>query len=185
MYSDPDGNMVITTIFLLVCIGIGAIVGGTYAGVTAYNEGYRGWDLAGKTTAGVLIGGGIGGLVGYVAGPLAASIFGISGSIGLSGGIGAFALASSGTIAGTLVSVSAAGISAAGALVANGLLMLSRPNSGRIRFSDDTGIDPDTGKPVTDKKRAEEIYESLKDSKKRAKWRQWIKGKKWRKSHLR
>ena len=164
--------------------GIGAAVGGTYAGVTAYNEGYRGWDLAGMTTAGVLIGGAIGGLVGYAAGPLAASLFGIDGSIGLSGGIGVLTLSSSGVIAGTLVSVGAMGLSAAGALAASGLLMLSRPNSGRIRFSDDTGIDPDTGKPVTDKKRAEEIYKSLKDPIKKAKWRQWMKGKGWRTSHL-
>ena len=37
---DPNGNFFIT--FLLVSIGIGAAVGGTIAGVTAYNNGARG-----------------------------------------------------------------------------------------------------------------------------------------------
>ena len=40
-YYDPSGNIAISIIILLVCIGIGALVGGTYAGVTAYNNGAR------------------------------------------------------------------------------------------------------------------------------------------------
>ena len=40
-YYNPSGNIAISIIVLLVCIGIGALVGGTYAGVTAYNNGAR------------------------------------------------------------------------------------------------------------------------------------------------
>ena len=40
-YYNPSGNIAISIIVLLVCIGVGALVGGTYAGVTAYNNGAR------------------------------------------------------------------------------------------------------------------------------------------------
>lgn len=63
-------------------------------------------------------------------------------------------------------------------------MMASRPNSGRIRFQDGTGIDPETGLPVTSKERAYDIYRSLKDPKQKANWKAWMKGKGWRTNHL-
>ena len=59
-----------------------------------------------------------------------------------------------------------------------------KPNSGRIRYQDDTGINPSTEKPFDDKDEAIEFYKSIKDKETRNKWKKWIKGKKWRKSHL-
>ena len=51
---------------LLICIGVGAIVGCTYAGVTSYNDGARGWELVNWTALGTVIGGTVGGIVGYI-----------------------------------------------------------------------------------------------------------------------
>ena len=62
--------------------------------------------------------------------------------------------------------------------------MFSKPNSGRIRFSDDDiGIDPKTGEEVT-QERVREVYKSIKDPIKKAKWKKWMKGKGWRRCHL-
>jgi hypothetical protein len=184
MHYDPSGHIAISTIILLACIGLGALVGGTYAGVTAYNDGARGWELVGWTALGAVVGGAVGGLVGYYAGPMAASLFGSGGGFMFAGGLGTTGIAISGTLAGTFVTAGAVGLTAVGALAANNVMTMSRPNSGRIRFSDGTGIDPETGKPVTSKERAYEIYRSLKDPIEKAKWRQWMKGKGWRISHL-
>ena len=181
---DPDGHMAISTIILLTCIGVGALVGGTYAGVTAYNDGARGLELIGWTTLGAIVGGAIGGFIGYYAGPMAASFFGSGSGFAFAGGLGSAGVAISGTMAGTLVTAGAIGLTCAGALAGSSLMMMSRPNSGRIRFSDGTGIDPDTQRPVTSKERAYEIYRSLKDPAEKEKWRQWMKGKGWRTSHL-
>ena len=50
----------------------------------------------------------------------------------------------------------------AGGAIAASIYLMSKPNSGRIRFSyGKTGIDPDTGKPVKDKYRAYQIYKQL------------------------
>ena len=81
--------------------------------------------------------------------------------------------------------VTVGGTAVIGAAVAGlGIAFFSKPDSGRIRFSDGTGIDPVTGKPVTDPNRAYEIYRSLNDPIKKANWRKWMKGKGWRTNHL-
>ena len=67
MNVDPDGTIGIIAGILLI-IGISALVVGTgfaiYAGVTAYNNGYRGWDLAGAIARGFFAGAAAGALVG-------------------------------------------------------------------------------------------------------------------------
>lgn len=49
------------------------------------------------------------------------------------------------------------------------LRMLGKTNSARIMFSDGTEIDPDTGKTLT--------------SKEKANWRKWVKDNDWRVNH--
>ena len=69
-------------------------------------------------------------------------------------------------------------------LLAGAAYMFSRPNSGRIRFSDeDIGIDPETGKEAT-QKRTYKIYRNLTDKVKKMKWKKWLKGKGWMKTHF-
>jgi len=62
--------------------------------------------------------------------------------------------------------------------------MFAKPNSGRIRYSDDTGIDPKTGKYFSEKDEAIEYYKSIKDPKSKLKWKKWLKGKGWYHNHL-
>ena len=100
-YYDPSGNIAISIIILLVCIGIGALVGGTYAGVTAYNNGARDWELVGWTALGAFLGGVVGGTFGYYAGPIAASLLS-AGEISFAG-IGAAGLTMSGAMAANIV----------------------------------------------------------------------------------
>jgi hypothetical protein len=117
--------MAISTIVLLLCIGVGALVGGTYAGVNAYNDGARGWELVGWTALGAVVGGAVGGLVGYYAGPMAACLFGSGGGLSLAG-IGAAGLTMSGAMAANIVIGGSLVVSAAGALAASGLLMFAK-----------------------------------------------------------
>ena len=56
MHTDANGKSLILTLAVVFGI-IGAIGVGTAAGISAYNAGYRGWELAGITTIGVLFGG--------------------------------------------------------------------------------------------------------------------------------
>ena len=126
MYYDPSGHIAISTIILLACIGVGALVGGTYAGVTAYNDGARGWELVGWTALGAVVGGAVGGLVGYYAGPMAASLFGSGSGFAFAGGLGSAGVAISGTMAGTLVTAGAIGLTYIGALAASGVMMFAK-----------------------------------------------------------
>ena len=95
MNVDPNGNLFIT--FLLISICIGAVVGGAIAGVSAYNQGARGWDLVGAIAGGAILGGGMGAIVaiGGAAGLAASGItiagFGLStgAAVGVSLAIGA------------------------------------------------------------------------------------------------
>ena len=86
---DPNGNFFIT--FLLVSIGIGAAVGGAIAGVTAYNNGARGWDLVGSIAGGAILGGGMGAImaIGGAAGlaSIGAGLTGFSLSAGAAFGV--------------------------------------------------------------------------------------------------
>ena len=119
MYADPSGHVVITTLIILGLIGVGSVVGGTVAGVNSYNNGKRGWELAGDILGGALIGGAIGGIVGYFAAPGIAAILSSTGTIGgalaFAGGMGStgagiaistvgqFALVGTATMVGILV----------------------------------------------------------------------------------
>jgi len=69
-------------------------------------------------------------------------------------------------------------------VVGIGVVLFSKPDSGRIRFNDGTGIDPQTNKPVKDADRAREIYREIEDPIKKANWKKWMKGKGWRHSHI-
>lgn len=78
-------------------------------------------------------------------------------------------------------------IEAIGAVVSmvGATYMFAKPNSGRIIFNDgETGIDLETGKAIEDKERAYEIFHNLKDPRKLSNWKKWLKGKGWRRSHL-
>ena len=132
MYYDPSGHLAISTIILLACIGLGALVGGTYAGVTAYNDGARGWELVGWTTLGAVAGGVVGGFVGYYAGPMAASLFGSGGGFAFAGGLESIGVAISSTVAGNLVIAEAIGLTCAGSLASSGLIMFAKGNGPRM-----------------------------------------------------
>ncbi|MDE5856345.1 MAG: RHS repeat-associated core domain-containing protein [Anaeroplasmataceae bacterium] len=129
---DPSGCFAISTIILLACIGVGALVGGTYAGVTAYNDGARGWELVGWTALGTLAGGAVGGLVGYYAGPLVASLLSSGGGFVFAGGLGFAGVAVTGTMAGALVTAGAIGMTAVGALATSGVIMFAKGNGPRM-----------------------------------------------------
>ena len=123
--------MAIATIILLACIGVGAAIGGTYAGVTAYNDGARGWELVGWIALGAVAGGAVGGIVGYYAGPLAASLLTSGGGLSLAGA-GAAGLTMSGVMAANIVVGGSLVVSAAGALAASSLLMFAKGNGPRM-----------------------------------------------------
>ena len=92
MNVDPNGTIGILA-GILFGVLIGAIVVGTgvaiYAGVTAYNNGARGWDLFGAIAEGFLTGAVIGGIIGGLiaafiyAAPAIGSFLGSSFQIGL------------------------------------------------------------------------------------------------------
>ena len=118
---DPDGTIGIWA-GILIGILIGAVVVGTgvaiYAGVTAYNNGARGWDLLGAIAEGFLTGAVIGGIIG---GLIAAFIYAapaIGSFLGSSFQIGSYL-----TAAGELVAVTVTGaqIAAAGLAALAGL----------------------------------------------------------------
>ena len=188
--------MTATILGLIFGVIAGAIVGGVIAGCIASSYEVTGWGLFGSILLGIvgggLIGAGIGALFGAAIG---AAFPGINAALAngfllpmLSGGIGE-------TLAWSAVAVSAADVSAAataivvaaGAAVGTGIAMMSgKPSSGPIRFSGDQGIgiDPETGKMAANSERANEIYRTIKDKKLRAKWKKWLKGKGWRRSHF-
>ena len=125
MYADPSGCLAISTLILLLCVGAGAIAGGTYAGSVAYNSGMRDWELVGWTVAGAVAGAVVGGIVGYYTGPIAADLFS-SGALAFAGGLGSTGLALSGSVAGTLVAVGALGLTTVGALTGSGFIMFAK-----------------------------------------------------------
>ena len=129
--------MAIATIILLACIGVGAAIGGTYAGVTAYNDGARGWELVGWTALGAVAGGAVGGIVGYYAGPVAASLLTSGGGLSLACA-GPAGLTMSGAMAANTVVGGSLVVSAAGAMAASGLLMFAKTSrqSGKATSSD-------------------------------------------------
>ena len=116
-YYDPSGHFAISTLIILGLIAVGAVVGGTVVGVNSYNNGNRGWELAGDILGGALIGGAIGGIVGYFAAPGIAAMLSSTGTIGealaFAGGMGStgagIAISTVGqlALAGTIFSVGA------------------------------------------------------------------------------
>ena len=74
MSVDPTGEFILS--LFLICLGVGLVAGAVTSGITAYNEGYRGWDLFGKIALGALTGAVIGAGVGLVAGMGTAAIIG-------------------------------------------------------------------------------------------------------------
>ena len=129
MNVDPNGTVAITTILLI--LGISALVVGAgvaiYAGVTAYNNGARGWDLVGAIAEGFLTGAVIGAIIGGV---IAAFIYGgpaVASFLGKSFQIGAYV-----TAAGELVAVTVTGaqIAALGVAALLGLQILFSKGSG-------------------------------------------------------
>jgi hypothetical protein len=136
--------------------------------------------------ANTLIGGIIGIGVGLTWGGIVAlASEGIGFGIGTSIGGGALVLSSTGSASISVTSVIAGTEIISGVGVLGGIIcMFSKPNSGKIRFSDDTGIDPENGNIVIDRDRAYKIYHEIKDKAKRLKWKKWMKGKGWIPTHL-
>ena len=187
MDADPTGCFGILTAILIGAV-IGAVIGATIEGVEAYEEaveeGATGLELVGKTIAGAAKGAVIGGALGAVAGAASYGVASaiVAGATALTtgtGAAGALALANGGVLAsGETVAV------AASALLLGIGIVFSKPNSGRIRFSDDTGINPETGKPFDNAEEARRYYKRIKDAKAKLKWKKWLKGKGWYQNHL-
>ncbi|MCM1260426.1 MAG: polymorphic toxin type 37 domain-containing protein [Prevotella sp.] len=112
-YCDPLGHFAISTLIILGLIAVGAIVGGTVAGVNSYNNGNTGWELAGDIFVGALIGG----IFGYFAAPGIAAMLSSTGTIGdtlvFAGGMGsagagiAISFVGQLALAGSIVSIGA------------------------------------------------------------------------------
>ena len=132
MNVDPNGTIGILT-GILIGVLIGAVVVGTgvaiYAGVTAYNNGARGWDLFGAIAEGFLTGAVIGGIIG---GLIAAFIYAapaIGSFLGSSFSFGGFALASEGAAA---ITLTGAQIAEAGLAVLLGIGIVFSKNADRF-----------------------------------------------------
>ena len=80
-YTDPSGHSVFLTM-LIIGIVAGAAIGGTMKGVSAYNDGQRGWGAGGAIMGGVMGGtlvlGGAAGLASVLPGGMAIAGFGLS-----------------------------------------------------------------------------------------------------------
>lgn len=121
MFVDPTGHLFL---FCLIAFMItGALLGGLKKGVEAYNNGARGWELAGQVALGVGIGTVVGALTGAGVG---AGITLIGTGASAVGGV--FALAEGGALSAGLVSV--------GQLALGGILAVeSLKFGGNILFS--------------------------------------------------
>ncbi len=113
-YYDPSGHFAISTLIILGLIAVGAIVGGTVAGVSSYNNGNTGWELVGDVLGRSLIGG----IVGYFAAPGIAAMLSSTGTIG-----GALAFAGGMGSTGAGIAISSVGqLALAGAVTSVGVL---------------------------------------------------------------
>ena len=117
-YYDPSGHFAISTLIILGLIAVGAVVGGTVAEVSSYNNGNTGWELVGDVLGEALIGGAIGGIVGYFAAPGIAAMLSSTGTIG-----GALAFAGGMGSTGAGIAISSVGqLALAGAVTSVGVL---------------------------------------------------------------
>ena len=196
MNVDYNGTFAITALLIGLIVGaiIGAIVGGVAAYSVAKDCDATGWELAGWTILGVfggaLIGGAIGAGLGAAAGVIFPSINAALASslsitlpawMSLSATSGALAMGSA-TVFVPVGALAVAGAAVTGVGVGIGISFMGKPNSGRIRYSDGTGTNPDGSKMT--QKQAEEAYNSSKDPVYRAKLKRWMKGQGYRRSHL-
>ena len=196
MAIDPSGHFAVSIFLACVIAGLiaGAIIGGTAGGIVAHNlaseTGATGWELVGWTILGVFggaaVGGAMGATIGAGVGGLLSGIFALGSVIG---GGSTFALIGGGTLSGAgslaIASVSIGSAIAAGTgigVLGAGLVFMSKPNSGRIRYSDGTGTNPDGSKMSQEE--AEMAYKNSKDPVFRAKLKRWMKGVGYRHSHL-
>ena len=67
MYTDESGEGIIAILAIILGVA-GAVAGGTYFGVKAYDAGYTGWSLVGAITLGAIGGGVIGASTGMLIG---------------------------------------------------------------------------------------------------------------------
>ena len=170
---DPSGNFAVFLACVIAGLIAGAIIGGTAGGIVAYNlaseTGATGWELVGWTILGIFggtaAGGAIGAAIGAGVGGLLSGIFALGSVIG---GGSTFALIGGGTLSGAgslaIASVSIGSAIAAGTgigVLGAGLVFMSKPNSGRIRYSDGTGTNPDGSKMSQEE--AEMAYKNSKD----------------------
>ncbi len=179
MNKDPDGELFLTAIIIGtiagVAIGFGATV---YADYADDGEVFNGSIEAKGYIINTLVCGTIGAGVGIVA-PYMPGIIASSVTISIPTSL---AYASGGASA---IAITVTGAHVLGILSVIGLgIMFAKPNSGRIRYSDGTGIDPNTGKEFSDPNKARDYYKSIKDPAKKNKWKKWLKGKGWYHNHL-
>ena len=179
MNVDPTGNVAISTIVIGVIIGAAVAFGGTaVADYVDDGKAFNGSISVGSYVANTLVGGIIGGFLGGFGG--FSSIGGLFSSM--------FSSGSAVTVGGGAVAISITGVQIVGIAVGlaglTGILYMAKPNSGRIRFSDGTGIDPKTGKEFSDPDKARNFYKAIKDAIKKANWKKWLKGKGWYGNHL-
>jgi len=66
--------------------------------------------------------------------------------------------------------------------IGSSVVMLSKPNSGPIRYSDNIGKNPDGSKMT--QSQAEDAYRASRDPKYRLKLKNWMKGQGYRRNHL-
>ena len=183
-YADPSGHSVVLTL-ALIGLGIGVAVGLAYATYTDIKDdgdfnGSVGWQ---NYVGSAIIGGALGFGLGYFW-PTFSAFWGSSYTFALPS-LEALNMGGALSLAGS-VTVTVTGAQIVGGAIAAGvgIVLFAKPSTGPIRFSDGTGIDPSTGKPVTEKGRAYEIYRSLDDIKKKLNWKTWMKSKGWRINHL-
>ena len=102
-----------------------------------------------------------------------------NGGNGAQTSIGTMSLVATGSISITITGAQALGIGI-------GILMFSKPNSGRIRFQDGTGYTDNGrgGKRLMTEEEAREAYQKSKDRTFKEHLKAWMKQKGYRTSHL-
>ena len=117
LYVDPNGTSILFAIFIGIVIGAAVLGTGyaVYSGIKAYNEGARGWELAGAIGKGFIKGAVIGGVIGGFVGALIYLLPMMGSFFGSSVTLGSYVTASGEVVA---ISVTGAQIAAAAATAA-------------------------------------------------------------------